>query len=63
MPPSPKTTTEEPGSTFAVFSTAPMPVVTPQPRRHTLSRGASFRIFASAISGTTVYVANVDVPM
>ena len=36
MPPRPKTATVEPGSTFAVFSTAPMPVVTPQPRRHTV---------------------------
>ena len=63
MPPRPKTATAAPGWTRAVFSTAPMPVVTPQPRRHTLSSGASLRIFASAISGTTVYSANVDVPM
>ncbi len=54
MPPSPKTATVAPGWTFAVFSTAPMPVVTPQPRRQTLSSGASGRILASAISGTTV---------
>jgi hypothetical protein len=31
MPPRPNTTTREPGSTFAVKITAPMPVVTPQP--------------------------------
>ena len=31
MPPRPNTTTFAPGSTFAVFMTAPMPVVTPQP--------------------------------
>src|SRR5262249_56937500 len=62
-PPRPKTTTEEPGSTFAVVSTAPIPVVTAQPSRHTVASGASFRIFASAISGTTVYVAKVEVPM
>jgi hypothetical protein len=53
-PPRPKTATVEPGSTFATFSTDPMPVVMPQPSRHTLSSGASLRIFASAISGTTV---------
>lgn len=29
-----------PASTLHVFSTAPYPVVTPQPSRHTLSRGA-----------------------
>ena len=31
MPPSPKTATVAPASTFAVFITAPRPVVTPQP--------------------------------
>ncbi len=31
MPPSPKTTTFAPASTLAVKSTAPTPVVTPQP--------------------------------
>ena len=31
MPPSPNTTTLAPGSTCAVNSTAPTPVVTPQP--------------------------------
>jgi len=31
MPPSPNTTTLAPGVTFAVFTTAPTPVVTPQP--------------------------------
>ena len=31
IPPSPKITTLDPTSTFAVFTTAPMPVVTPQP--------------------------------
>jgi hypothetical protein len=55
--------TVEPGSTFAVFRTAPIPVVTPHPSRQTLSRGASFLTFARAISGTTVALANVEVPM
>ena len=63
IPPRPKTATLAPGCTLAVFSTAPMPVVTPQPSRQTFSSGASVRIFASAISGTTVYSAKVDVPM
>ena len=63
IPPRPKIATVDPGSTFAVLSTAPMPVVTPHPSRHTLSSGASGRIFASAISGTTVAFAKVDVPM
>ena len=31
MPPRPKTATVEPGSTFIVKATAPIPVVTPQP--------------------------------
>ncbi len=31
IPPSPKTTALAPVSTLAVFSTAPTPVVTPQP--------------------------------
>ncbi len=47
MPPRPKTATVAPGSTLAVLSTAPMPVVTPQPSRQTFSSGASLRIFAS----------------
>jgi hypothetical protein len=38
-------------------------VLTAQPNRQTLSSGASGRIFASAISGSTVRSANVDVPM
>ncbi len=63
MPPRPNTATVEPGSTLAVFSTAPMPVVTPQPSRHTLSKGAAGLILASAISGTTVYSEKVEQPM
>ena len=52
-----------PGSTLAVFSTAPMPVVMPQPSRQTFSSGAALLIFASEISGSTVYSLNVLVPM
>jgi hypothetical protein len=46
-----------------VLSTAPIPVVTAQPNRQTVSSGASLRIFASAISGSTVHSAKVEVPM
>ena len=63
MPPRPKIATVAPSSTLAVLSTAPMPVVTPQPSRHTFSSGASLGIFASEISGTTVYSEKVEVPM
>ena len=63
IPPNPKTATVLPGSTLAVLSTAPMPVVTPQPSRQTFSSGASLLILATAISGTTVYSQKVEVPM
>ncbi len=49
--------------TLAVLSTAPMPVVTPQPSRQTFSRGASLAILATEISGSTVYSEKVEVPM
>ena len=61
--PAPKTTQVEPASTFAVFIAAPSPVESPQANRHARSSGASLLTFASAISGITVYSANVDVPM
>ena len=63
MPPRPKTATVLPGSTFAVFLTAPIPVVTPHPSRQTFSSGASFRMTAVLISGSTVNSLNVLVPM
>jgi len=61
--PSPNTATVEPGRTLATLSTAPTPVVMPQPSRHTLSSGAFGSIFATDISGSTVYSENVLVPM
>ena len=61
--PAPKTTHVEPASTFAVFIAAPIPVERPQANSAAPSSGASGLIFASAISGITVYSANVDVPM
>ncbi|MNH42030.1 hypothetical protein D3C79_1036430 [compost metagenome] len=63
MPPRPKMATVSPGLTLAVLSTAPIPVVTPQPSRQTFSSGASFWILATEISGSTVYSENVEVPM
>ena len=61
--PAPNTTHVDPGSTAAVFIAAPIPVDSPQANRQARSSGASGLIFASAISGITVYSANVDVPM
>ncbi len=44
-------------------SPRPRPVESPQANKAAPSRGASGLTFASAISGMTVYSANVDVPM
>ncbi|MNR41431.1 hypothetical protein D3C85_1598190 [compost metagenome] len=55
--------TLSPALTLAVFTTAPMPVVTPQPSRHTSSSGAAGFTLASEISGSTVYSEKVEVPM
>ena len=63
MPPRPKIATVSPSCTFAVFSTAPIPVVTPQPSKHTSSSGADLFTFANEISGNTVYSENVEQPM
>ena len=53
--PRPKIATVQPGSTLAVFNTAPIPVVIPQASRQTLSSGAAGLILVTAISGRTVY--------
>ena len=58
-----KTTQVEPACTCAVYIAAPRPVDRPQAKRQAASGGASGETFASAISGMTVYSANVDVPM
>ncbi len=63
MPPRPKMATVAPASTFAVFITAPIPVVTPQPSRQTSSSGASGLTLASDISGSTVYSEKVEQPI
>ena len=61
--PAPNTTQVVPGCTAAVNIAAPSPVERPHANRHALSNGASGETFASAISGMTVYSANVEVPM
>ena len=61
--PAPKTAHVDPGSTFAVFIAAPSPVDNPQAKSAARSSGASGLTFASAISGITVYSANVEQPM
>ena len=61
--PAPKTTQVEPGLTLAVFIAAPRPVESPQANRQAWSGSASGETLASAISGITVYSANVLVPM
>ena len=52
-----------PGATAAVLIAAPSPVESPQAKRQACSKGASGSIFASAISGITVYSAKVEQPM
>src|SRR5205807_363177 len=52
-----------PGSTCARYIAAPRPVDRPHAKRQARSNGASGLTFASAISGMTVYSANVEVPM
>jgi hypothetical protein len=61
--PAPNTTTVAPSSTFAVLVAAPIPVERPQAKRQAASSGASALILARAISGITVCVAKVEVPM
>ncbi len=63
IPPRPNTATVSPGCTLAVFFTAPRPVVTPHPSRHTCAGFASGRILASDTSATTVYSLKVAQPM
>ena len=61
--PAPNTTHVEPASTFAVCIAAPRPVESPQANSAAPSSGASGFTLESAISGITVYSANVEVPM
>merc|ERR1712190_351899 len=61
--PKPKTATDENGSTFALFQTAPSPVAMPQPKRQAFSKSAPGLILAHEISAKTVYSAKVEQPM
>ncbi len=58
-PPQPITTTDAPGSTRAVFVTAPTPVVTEQPIKQATSNGTLAGIGTTALAGTTAASANV----
>jgi hypothetical protein len=53
-PPAPQTATVEPGSTLAVLSAAPTPVMTPHPISAARSSGMSLSIFTSAFSCTSI---------
>ncbi len=61
-PPQPKTTTEEPGTTLAVFMAAPTPVMTAQPMSEATSKGTSSSILIAACHGMTVSSAQVPAP-
>ncbi len=61
-PPQPMTTTVAPGGTAAVLRTAPTPVATAQPTRHSTSRGASLRTLMAPAAGTTACSAKEEVP-
>ena len=56
-PPAPKTATVEPGSMRAVLSTAPTPVVTPQPMSAACANGIWSSIFTIAFSCTSIFSA------
>src|SRR3984957_18934992 len=58
IPPQPNTATVAPGGTFAVFITAPAPVMTPQPTRQPMLSGISSAIFTTAFSCTSNCSAN-----
>ena len=53
-PPQPMMATSMPGSTLAVWKTAPTPVITPQPMSAARSSGMSSRTFTSACSCTSI---------
>ena len=61
-PPRPMTAIWPPGCTCAVFSTAPTPVTTAQPKIAASSSGMSSGMRISAFCDTTAYCANTDRP-
>ncbi len=60
--PVPKIATEEPGVGFSTFSTAPEPVMMPQPSGPRMSSGTSLGTFTAPRAGTLVNSANEDWP-
>src|ERR1700722_12271035 len=60
IPPQPNTATVAPAGTFAVFITAPAPVMTPHPTRQPMLSGMSSAIFTTAFSCTSNSSANDD---
>ena len=53
-PPAPKTATDVPAATRAVFTTAPTPVITAQPKSTAVSIGMSASIFTTDSRATTL---------
>ena len=62
MPPRPSTSTDAPGSTRAVFRTAPTPVCTAHPITHATSSGTPRGIFTAPVAGVTTCSANPPTP-
>ena len=62
MPPRPATSTVAPGSTCAVFTTAPTPVWTAQPMTQAISSGVSGSSHTTPRSLTTVNSLNAPTP-
>ena len=62
-PPQPMIATVEPGSTPAVLSAAPTPVVTPQPMSASWSSGTSVSILTIDDSSHVIVSANVPRPV
>jgi hypothetical protein len=62
IPPQPKTATLLPILTLAALTTAPTPVITPQPSSAAFSSGKSGGIFTTAASGMVDSCANVETP-
>ena len=62
-PPRPTTATASPAWSPAVFSTAPAPVITAQPKIAASSSGMSRSIFTAARRDTTAYCAKSDRPL
>lgn len=56
------TSTVDPGSTLAVLTTAPTPVITAQPTTAAMGIGTSSGIFSTACSAQTVCSAKHDTP-